>query len=178
MTTTKTQIKGEIVNRSIVVRSNDATALRQLGYYGEVDEKGNIILDPVEAAYLLERGILSIEVEGKFLSYLDFSNLMISLDPKFWLKYLIYSDLKRRGYTVKSGFSKDQVEFRLYRRGVEIGREGAKYLVFGVVEGEPIDLRTIIDKAREARNLRKELIIAIIDSQGEVCYYSITLSDL
>lgn len=172
------QIKGEIVDRSIVVKGGDAAALRQLGYYGELDERGNIVLDPVEAAYLLERGFLNVEIEGRPLSYSEFSSLMTSIDLKFWLKYLVYSDLKRRGYTVKPGFSKDQVEFRLYRRGVEVGREGAKYLVFGVVEGEPIDLRTIIDKAREARNLRKELIIAIIDSQGEVCYYSITLSDL
>jgi len=174
----KAQIKGEIVNRSVVVKGDDAVALRQLGYYGEVDDKGDIVLDPIEAAYLLERGFLKVEVGKRPLSYPEFSGLMISMDPKFWLKYLVYSDLKRRGYTVKPGFSKDQVEFRLYRRGAELGREGAKYLVFGVVEGQLIDLRTIIDKAREARNLRKELIIAIIDSQGEVCYYSITLSDL
>jgi len=70
------------------------------------------------------------------------------------------------------------VELRLYKRGAEAGKEGAKYLVFGVAEGIPIDLRTIIEKAREARNLRKELIIAVIDSQGEVCYYAITLSEL
>lgn len=178
MTTSKSQIKGEIVNRSVLIRGDDAIALRQLGYYGEIDERGNAVLDPVEAAYLLERGILIVEAEGKPLSYSEFSSLMMKVDPKFWLKYLVYSDLKRRGYTVKPGFSKDQVEFRLYRRGAEIGQEGAKYLVFGVVEGQPIDLRTIIDKAREARNLRKELIIAIVDSQGEVCYYSITLSDL
>jgi tRNA-intron endonuclease len=174
----KPQIKGEVADRFVIVRGNDAVALRQLGHYGEVGDRGELVLDPVEAAYLLERGFLVVESGGRQLSFPEFSSLMMSKDPKFWLKYLIYSDLKRRGYTVKPGFSQNYVELRLYKRGAEVGKEGAKYLVFGVAEGTPIDLRTIIEKAREARNLRKELIIAVIDSQGEVCYYTITLSEL
>lgn len=174
----KPQVKGEIRDRVIIVKGEDAIKIRQIGYYGELDERGNVILDPVEAAYLIERGILTVEAEGKTLNFSDFVSLMLTKNPKFWLRYLIYSDLKKRGYIVKPGFSMDEVEFRLYRRGAEAGREGAKYIVFGVVEGEPIDLRTLIEKAREARNLRKELITAIIDAQGEVCYYSVTLSEL
>jgi tRNA-intron endonuclease len=174
----KPQVKGEVVDRFVVVRGDDAIALRQLGYYGEVGDKGELVLDPVEAGYLLERGLLIVKSEGRQLNFSEFSNLMMDRDPRFWLKYLIYSDLKRRGYIVKPGFSQNYVELRLYKRGAEVGKEGAKYLVFGVAEGTPIDLRTIIEKAREARNLRKELIIAVIDSQGEVCYYTITLSEL
>jgi len=178
LSTSKPQIKGEVVDRFVVVRGDDAIALRQLGYYGEVGDRGEVVLDPVEAAYLLERDLLVVESEGKRLGFPEFSSLMMSKDTKFWLRYLIYSDLRRRGYTVKPGFSQNHVELRLYKRGAEAGKEGAKYLVFGVAEGTPIDLRTIIEKAREARNLRKELIIAVIDSQGEVCYYTITLSEL
>ncbi|MCS7140263.1 MAG: tRNA-intron lyase [Candidatus Nezhaarchaeota archaeon] len=162
----------------IIVKGDDAVKVRQLGYYGEIDEKGNLTLDPAEAAYLLEKNLITLEFEGKPLSFVDFTNLMLTKNPRFWLRYLVYSDLRKRGYVVKPGFSANEVEFRLYRRGVEVGREGAKYIVFGVVEGEPIDLRTLIEKAREARNLRKELITAIIDAQGEVCYYSTTLSEL
>ncbi len=178
MSNSKPQIKAEVIDRFVVVRGDDAIALRQLGYYGEVGDRGELVLDPVEVAYLLERGSLVVENEGRRLSFSEFSSLMMDKDPKFWLKFLIYSDLKRRGYTVKPGFSQNYVELRLYKRGAEAGKEGAKYLVFGVAEGTPIDLRTIIEKAREARNLRKELIIAVIDSQGEVCYYTITLSEL
>jgi len=178
LSNSKPQIKGEVREKFVIVKGEDAIRVRQLGYYGEVDERGNVVLDPVEAAYLLERGLLTVEVEGKPLSFSEFTSLMLNRNPKFWLRYLIYSDLKKRGYIVKPGFSTDEVEFRLYRRGAEAGREGAKYIVFGVVEGEPIDLRTLIEKAREARNLRKELITAIIDAQGEVCYYSVTLSEL
>lgn len=178
MSAPKPQIKGELADRFVVVRGDDAIVLRQLGYYGEVGDRGELILDPVEAAYLLEHGSLIVESEGRQLSFPEFSSLMMEKDPKFWLKYLIYSDLKRRGYIVKPGFSQNYVELRLYKRGAEIGKEGAKYLVFGVSEGTPIDLRTIIEKAREARSLRKELIIAVLDSQGEACYYTITLSEL
>ena len=178
MSASRPQIKGEVVDRFVVVKGDDAVALRQHGYYGEVGDRGELMLDSVEAAYLLERGLLVIENEGRQLGFSEFSSLMMSKDPNFWLRYLIYSDLKKRGYTVKPGFSKDYVELRLYKRGAEAGKEGAKYLVFGVVEGTPIDLRTLIEKAREARNLRKELIIAVIDSQGEVCYYTMTLSEL
>jgi len=174
----KPQLKGSLQERYVVVRGEDAVKIRQMGYYGELDERGSVLLDPVEAAYLLEKGVLKVEVDGNPLDFSSFVSHMLKRDSKFWLKFLIYSDLKRRGYTVKPGFSAGEVEFRLYRRGAEAGREGAKYIVFGVAEGTPIDLRTLIDKAREARSLRKELITAIVDSQGEVCYYSVTLSEL
>ncbi|MDI9620129.1 MAG: tRNA-intron lyase [Candidatus Nezhaarchaeota archaeon] len=177
MISPKPTIRCEVGER-LTVKGEEAVKLRELGYYGEVDEKGNVVLDPVEAAYLLEKGALSLDFQGKSLDFHEFTQLMLMRNPIFWYRYLVYSDLKRRGYTVKPGFSTSDVEFRLYRRGVEIGREGAKYIVFGVVEGKPIDLRSLIEKAREARNLRKELVTAIVDAQGEVCYYSVALSDL
>jgi len=88
LSTPKPQIKGEVMDRFVVVKGDDAIALRQLGYYGEVGDRGEVVLDPVEAAYLLERDLLVVEIEGKQLSFAEFSSLIMSKDPKFLAEVL------------------------------------------------------------------------------------------
>jgi len=47
-----------------------------------------------------------------------------------------------------------------------------------VVEGEPLDLASLYNMARSARSMRKEPVLAIINRQGEVCYYEVSLVTL
>ncbi len=157
--------------------TEEAKQLHSSGYYGEYLE-GKLRLSSVEVLHLLERGrIKVIDKDGKELSFDELARRLVTKDPQVWLKYLIYSDLRRRGYVVKEGFS-GGVEFRVYRRGAETGEEGARYIVYGVVEGEPLDLASLYNMAKTARALRKEPVLAIINRQGEVCYYEVSLITL
>jgi len=155
----------------------EAERLHTSSHYGEY-VGGRLRLTMAEALYLLERGRVEVFDElGNRLSFEDLAKRATSKDPKAWLKYLVYSDLRRRGYVVKEGFS-ERVEFRVYRRGAEVGEEGAKFLVYGVAEGEPLDIDRLHEMVKSARLLRKEPVLAIVNSQGEVCYYEVSLVSL
>lgn len=161
----------------IVEEGERAEELHASSHYGEY-VGGRLRLTVAEALHLLERGRIEVfDEQGNKLSFEELARRAMSKDPKSWLKYLIYSDLRRRGYVVKEGFS-ERVEFRVYRRGAEVGSEGAKFLVYGVAEGEPLDIDKLHDMVRSARLLRKEPVLAIVNNQGEVCYYEVSLVSL
>lgn len=169
-------LKGRLDGLRVVVVGDDANKLWSSGYYGELEDDC-LILASFEALYLVEKERLAVYDDGNRFSFQDLLNYFLRDDPDIWIKYLIYSDLRRRGYVVKSGFG-GKISFRVYRRGAVIGKEPAKYLVYGSVEGKPIELTGLSGMVREARSARKDLILAIVDRQGEVTYYDVAQVNL
>lgn len=160
-------------NGFLVKKRDEAKALHDAGHFGEYTKDGELWLTDVEGLYLLEKGRIKVEnSKGSALSFDEAVKALASKDPQLWVKYLVYSDLRRRGSVVKPGFKKG-AEFRVYKRGAEAGKEEAKYIVHGITEGNILDLQELLKLLREARNLRKELVLAIVDRQGEVAYYSV-----
>lgn len=161
----------------ISVAGEGATELHSNGYFGELEGE-RLRLSPVEALYLVKRGRIEISDEAGIAK--DFRSLLSSLNPatrQLWTDYLVYSDLRDRGYIVRPGFTQGG-SFRLYKRGTEVGEEAAKSLVYVLSEGKPITVLRLSEIAREARTLRKEPIFAVVDSQGDLTYYSMTATDL
>ncbi len=148
----------------------DADRTHQQGTFGEM-ERGVLTLSDVEIMYLLEKDkIMLIDRDGKALSMEDFLRLATEEDPDLWMRYLLYSDLRKRGYVVKPGFG-PKLEYRVYRRGAAMGTEPAKYLVYGLVEGKPVAISEIAAVSSSAKLSKKELIFAVTDRQGEITYY-------
>ncbi|RLE50203.1 MAG: tRNA-intron lyase [Candidatus Methanomethylicota archaeon] len=165
--------KGKLKETKVIVEGVDAIKLWNYGYYGEF-RNGILELSAFEALYLVNRGKLKVFNDcNEELNFSSLLNFFLKIDHNIWIKYLIYSDLRKRGYIVKPGFG-TKISFRVYRRGAEIGKEPAKYLVYGIVEGKPIELSELSEMVKEARSTRKELILAIVDRQGEVTYYDVT----
>ena len=161
----------------IAVVGEGANELHSNGYYGELEGE-RLRLSPVEALYLVRRG--RVEVIDESDTPQDFRSLLGKLNPvsgRLWTDYLVYSDLRDRGYIVRPGFTQGG-SFRLYKRGTEIGEEAAKSLVYVLSEGKPITVLRLSEIAHETRTLRKEPIFAVVDSQGDLTYYSMTATDL
>jgi len=87
-------------------------------------------------------------------------------------KFLVYRDLRTRGYTVKDGFGFGS-DFRVYAKG-DFGEKGAKFLVFGLNEGKQEKIGKLQKKVEEITKMGKEPIIAVIQRQGEIIYYKIS----
>ncbi len=43
-----------------------------------------------------------------------------------------------------------------------------------LIEGEPILMKKLMDMVKNARDSRKDLVIAIIDAQGDIAYYEVS----
>ena len=67
----------------------------------------------------------------------------------------------------------DGIDFIVYKRGADFENEAAKYLIYAVFEGSPIELRDLDTISRIAMSSRKDLIIATVDSLSKAVYYSI-----
>jgi tRNA-intron endonuclease len=162
--------KAILMGNKIIVTGSGAEKLHEQGYYGEWEDNKLVLFD-VEALYLLDNNkIILVDESNKVLTFQELVNLLLKNDPNIWLRYLLYSDLRRRGYVVKEGYGKG-LEFRVYRRGAMIGKEPAKYLVYGLIEGKTISISELKNISNKAKLSNKDLIIAVIDRQGEITYY-------
>lgn len=153
-----------------LISGPDADRIYQQGYFGEL-EKGKLSLFDVEILFLLEREkILLVDEAGSPLTFPVFTQRLAMEDGDIWLRYLLYSDLRRRGYIVKPGYG-PRLEFRVYQRGAIVGKEPAKFLVYGLAEGKAFAISELVSVSSSAKLSKKDLILAVIDRQGEITYY-------
>ncbi|MEK6877306.1 MAG: tRNA-intron endonuclease family protein, partial [Thermoproteota archaeon] len=87
-------------------------------------------------------------------------------------KFLIYRDLRTKGYIAKDGFGFGS-DFRVYERG-QFGEKAAKYVVFGLSEGKREKMGLLQKQIEQITKMGKEPVIAVIERRGEVIYYKIS----
>jgi len=136
--------------------------------YGRLDKEG-VRLSPQEALYLLHR--MKIEVPGYsfdslFSEFADQRNFLRS--------FLVYRDLRERGYVVQTG----PHDFRVFRRGEKPGTGESLYLVRVLSERDPIRFTKLIEEVVASRNMRKQYVLAVVDDEEELTYYEIKLQKL
>ncbi|MGD2200416.1 MAG: tRNA-intron lyase [Candidatus Bathyarchaeota archaeon] len=162
---------GEIV----VPALNEANSLYQDGYGSLLRDRKVLSIQPFEALYLVERGKVSV-FDEETRDRLVFQELLQRLscpDPEIWTRYLVYRDLRTRGFVVKA-HSGSGVSFLVYERG-SYGKKLPKYLVHAVWEGSHETLSSLSEVLDTAVDADKILRLAVVDRRGEIVYY--TLSD-
>ena len=123
-----------------------------------------------EAAALLETGKVVIrDEEGDEISPDEFLKRALEIAPDFGPRFLVYKDLKERGYLVQPG----GVDFWLYPRGVKPGEKPARYFIRILTESDTISLKELDEMLVLARNMRKEPIIAVVDEESDITYYEL-----
>ena len=163
-------VKGEMISdQTCISNKNMIHELEQKGY-GEI-EKEKLFLKHFETLYLLYAKRLTLKKGKKQIDFNTFMNLSQKLDDEILTKFLIYRDLRNRGYVVKDGFGFGS-DFRVYERG-QFGEKGAKFLIFGLNEGQQEKIGNLQKKIEEITQMGKEPIIAVIERRGEVIYYKI-----
>ena len=177
----KVQIEGIIEQDKVLVNSSEGIEeFYNNSYIGNLKESNDsnqvLILDPMEVLLLCERRrILLWEDNDKSKTQYGFEELLTyfsQFDNELWQKYTIYMDLRRRGYVVRSGYG-EGIEFRVFKRGADFNEEAAKFLIYPVFEGNPIELRDLDKISRVALSSRKDLIVATVDRLSRPIYYSV-----
>ncbi len=179
--TEKIQLEGVIEeNKVIISDKNGIDEFYNTSYIGTIEETEDhqeiLVLNSTEVLLLCERNrILLWENNDKSKKLFDFESLLIHFtqyDERLWQKYIIYMDLRKRGYIVRTGFG-GGIEFRVYKRGSDFENDTAKYLIYPVFEGNPIELRDLDKMSRVALSSRKDLIVATVDRLSKPIYYSV-----
>lgn len=170
-------ISASLIDNDIIVLSSEGIEeLAQKGYGVKEEEKLRLTL--YEALFLLGKG--TIEIKDKKteenIVFQELLKLFQSIDNDAWVRYLIYRDLRSRGYVAREGFGLG-IDFRLYERG-DYGKGVAKHLIFGIQEGQPVSVEKLARSQRYVQNLKKNLVLAVINRRGEIVYYSLSELDL
>ena len=145
---------------------------RKEGKGAKEEREGKLTLSLEEAAFLLEVGKIVIKKEEEKESALtleEFFKYALDIFPNFGTRYIVYKDLKERGYVVQPG----GVDFWLYSRGTKPGAKPARHFIRILSEREFLSVKDLEDLLILAHNMRKEIIIAVVDDESDVTYYRV-----
>ncbi len=153
----------------------DAKLLQTKGFgsknlEGEKDPSEYYLYD-YEVLYLLYSGKMTLARGKKNIDSDSFAVFAARRDENAWTRFLIFRDLRTRGYVVREGFG-FPIDFRVYDRG-DYGTKAAKYIVFGLVEGKSIPIRELKKNIDDMSRMGKEAVVAVVERRGEVIYYKV-----
>jgi tRNA-intron endonuclease len=178
--------EGELIENRVIIWGAGATVIYDESGYGKPLPEENpdrVELDLVEALYLVEKGKLTVfvKINGK-KKKLDFQDIMeigTKQVNQFHPQFIVYRDLRDRGYLVKTGY-KFGCHFRLYERGVKLKRgpkaphEHTKAIVQAVSEESAFSLPEMSRAVRLAHNIRATMWWAVVDKENDVTYYQLS----
>ncbi len=165
-------IEAHISGKTISSNSTEAYTLSKKSNLGEhIREK--VLYSPEEALYLLEEKKLEIIQKGKPLSRTEATKKIQKLDKKFPIKYPVFKDLRKKGYTIKTAL-KFGADFRVYNKGKKPKQEHAKWIVFTDHESNKTSWQDFSAKNRFENSTKKKLLLAIVDNEEKVTYYEIS----
>ncbi|MDH3501499.1 MAG: tRNA-intron lyase [Nitrosopumilus sp.] len=167
-------VEGELVSEQVIISKKEMIHDLELKGYGDI-EKEKLFLKPFESLYLLYLEKLILKKGKKKIDFDTMMGLYQKQNDEILTKFLIYRDLRNRGYVVKDGFGFG-FDFRVYERG-QFGEKGAKFLIFGLNEGQQEKMGTLQKKIEQITQMGKEPVIAVIERRGEVIYYKINRMD-
>ena len=159
-------------DETVFVDQSDRFGELEEGGFGE-REGGRLKLKNFEALYLLYAGKMTLKnTKGKGVTFEDLAKADQMKVRDSWTKFIIYRDLRSRGYVAKDGFGFG-TDLRVYERG-DFPEKAAKFVVFALDEGTERSLGDLRDSVKQIVRMGKEAIVAVIERRGEVIYYRVT----
>lgn len=165
------KIQAQLIGNTISTNSIIAYSLNEKSQFGErIGEKIQYSLS--EAFYLVEEKKLEITKNKKILTKQELSEIFQKIDKKFFIKYAVFRDLRKKGHILKTAL-KFGADFRIYEKGKKPGKAHSKWILYADQEINKIKFQDFAAKTRIANSTRKNLLIAIVDDEEKVTYYEI-----
>lgn len=155
----------------LVADPSEAGTVYGRGYFGTVSSKG-LTLDRYEAVYLAEMARLAVvDPGGRPVGWDELFRRATRAEAGFGIRYLVYRDLRQRGYVVRS--SPPPVAFSVLPRGGILHKTPARYWVQAYSEREPFDLAELFDLLGQSQGARKTLLLALVDEESDLTFYRV-----
>ncbi|HKW42753.1 MAG TPA: tRNA-intron lyase [Thermoplasmata archaeon] len=163
---------GELKDGMVVVADPaEASGLHSRGFFGTPRSGGALELDLLEAVYLVEADRLEVRRRGRAVSARELFRAASAAIPSFEILYLVYRDLRQRGYVVEARGG--PVDFQVYPRGGAPKKTPSKYWVRALSERAVFDLAELLSRAEEAARVRKALLLGLVDEESDLTYYGV-----
>jgi len=162
---------GQVESDHILVSDQvKASQIHNKGFHGTPQSGGSLRLEFIEAVYLLEFDKLEIRQRGRSLSLRDLMTLAAKKQSLFEIHYVVYRDLRQRGFIVKP---QSPWGFRVFERGTAPNKSPAKFLIIPVSERATFSFKGLKDTLTDASSTRKELLLGMVDEEGDLTYYKV-----
>lgn len=165
-------IDANLSGDKIISSSSDAFSLYEKSKLGEKKES-RIEYSPVEALFLIAEKRMILKLGKKIISFEDLVKKIRRNDKKIETKFAVFSDLRKKGYIVKTAL-KYGAEFRVYDRGVKPGEAHAHWILYTAKENEQLSWHDFAAKNRIAHSTKKNLLLGIVDEEEDVSYYEVS----
>jgi tRNA-intron endonuclease len=163
---------GELRDDGVAVDdSAEASTLYNRGYFGVPRSGGGLDLSFLEAVYLVEAERLEVRRGEKPVSLGDLFRVAGSKEDGFEIRYLVYRDLRQRGYVVEA--FEGPVDFHVLPRGGAPRKTPSKYWVRALSERAVFDLAELLQRAEEAASVHKTLLLGLVDEESDLTYYAV-----
>ncbi|MHA1369162.1 MAG: tRNA-intron lyase [Promethearchaeota archaeon] len=176
---------GKLIGDQVVIFDcNEGSSLYAKGFFGKpigikkpepsLAFNRDLQLNLLETVYLTKKNWLIVEdaVDGRVLSHLDLYELGCKSQEKFKEKYLIYEDLRNKGYVVRPGL-KFGADFTIYRKGP--GLDHSAFVVQVLEHENKISAIEMVRAGRLATSVKKRFVIASISTREstlpKIVYY-------
>lgn len=166
-------------DRGIVWDSEFGMKLYDEGYFGQPvgirKPKSSVFDKPlelslIECTYLTQQKKLKVaNSDGTLLDVDALIKLGQETADEFRDRFLVYSELRDRGYVVRPGL-KFGTDFAVYEHGP--GKDHAPFLVHVIPQRKGVLPLDIVRAGRLATSVRKKFIIATVKETGTIAYYS------
>ena len=165
------KIQAHMIGEVISSNSEDAFSLADKSSFGEkVGEK--IQYSVAEAVYLVEKDKMELTSKGKKIPKKEVIEKLKKIDNKVQIKYPVFKDLRDRGYILKTAL-KFGADFRVYDKGTKPGDKHARWILFVAHESQKLTWHDFSAKNRIANSVKKNLLLGIVDEEGDVTYYEV-----
>ncbi len=150
----------------------EASSIYGKGFFGTPLPGGGLSLDRYEAVYLSEMERAEVATpSGARVGWSTIFRRAVKADPGFPVRYLVYRDLRQRGYVVRA--SPPPVAFSVLPRGGTLHKTPSRYWVEAMSERVPFDLAHLVELSERAQSAKKVLLLGLVDEESDLTYYRV-----
>lgn len=168
--------EGELKDCSVFINDiREASQTYSKGNFGYPMSGGALELDLVEAAFLLQCNRLNVKYKKKQMSFNDLFDYASGVVPDFDIKYIVFKDLRERGFIVKP--ESGSFDLRVYPRGMSPSNSSPVYMVCAVSERSALNINDFMDEIAQSEDRGKQLLYGVVDEEGDLTYYKMAILD-
>ncbi len=171
------QIHGKLVDNYIVVdRPRDVGRLYTKSCFGRI-QPGNILhLNLIEGLFLLQEKKIQIREDRTVVDFSYLFQLAAAYFDHLEILYQVFRDLRKRGYMLQVYDSFEHVAFRTCQQAQK-SNDTIKYIAV-FAERDILRMVEVHNLLRQIMKREGVLWFAIVDEEGDITYYHLSLMQL
>jgi tRNA-intron endonuclease, archaea type len=164
------QISGELVEDKIIVKKpKDVGRLFNKSHFGKIIKENKLELNILEGVFLLGEGKIAIFKNKEKIDFEKLTKIAAKSIPDFEVKYHTFKGLRNRGHSIKLYEKDENIYFYDFNK---------KFFVSAHSERDFLKIDEALDLIKKVDKKKKELWLGILDEEGDLTYYSMSLLDI